>query len=559
MRNLAPLLVALLTLSCTVGMDSRDDSVVGTSKVVLGPCSTASDCGIYNHCILEGSISCQGGQCIAFESTVTFPCTGSGSPVTIASSSDEPMVKVCGGWQPYHGAGCRKELTSAVKVGPWISCSARSSGDTVQVNQVRTYVTPQGGSEYLLSTSNYSSTSDHWSALYSWKAWGASPGQDGVVIRNPSDNPFRFYLPSEFTDSKTAGVSYTLSVADVAYHGGTSPHPDLPGGTVFVRVEADLVMGPSVTCQVGADPYRSDDKPDPANDRKGIATSAWVGSTCGSSMTISSKGADNQCIAWATPATTPVATPTATATPVATTTPVPTPTPTCSLYWSTQPTNLTVGNKTTACFTPTSACGTLFRVDVISSTTVVNGISNSEYLKITGSNYCYTFEAFGDGGLIGNLYLRAYTMDGAPSSGSASSATFNVSQPQVVSTPVLSYNYTWTLPSPLGNGLPSGQVLASVMLADVNFNSVCTQPGPFYAGSSITCTIPNKMSTFTWAAYVDSLDKVWSSGYTDVNNKAGSCKVNGSIRVTDSTGSTYTTGVIPYSTLTVQTCRNVIQ
>jgi hypothetical protein len=189
---------------------------------------------------------------------------------------------------------------------------------------------------------------------------------------------------------------------------------------------------------------------------------------------------------------------------------------------------------------------------------VVNGISNSIGLRAVGSSYCYDFTAFGDNGLIGNLYLRAYTMDGAPSSGSVTSATFNVSQP-VVSTPVLSYNYTWTLPSPLGNGLPSGQVLASVKLADVNFNSVCTQSGPFYAGSSVTCTIPNKMSTFTWAAYVDSLDKVWSSGYTDVNNKAGSCKVNGSIRVTDSTGFTYSTGVIPYSTLTVQTCRNVIQ
>jgi hypothetical protein len=532
MRNLAPILVVLVTCSCEVG---REDLAVSTSKVVLGSCSTDSDCRVYDHCIISGSISCQGGQCIAFDSTVTLPC--SGSSVTMASNFDDPVVKLCGGWQPNHGAGCLKELTSVAKVGPWITCSSRNVGDTVQVLQVRTYVTPQGKSEYKLSTSNYSSESDHWDALYSWQAFGAN--QDGITIKNPPDNPFRFYLPAEF--STTDGVSYTTDIADVAYHGGTSPHPNLPGGTVFVRVEADLIMGPSVTCQVGADPYLADDHPDPINNRKGVATSAWVGSTCGGYMTISSKGADNQCTAWATPTATPVVT------------------PTCSLYWSTQPTNLTIGDKFTACFTPTSACGTLFRVDVTSPTTVVNGVSNSNGLRVVGSEYCYDFTAFGDNGLIGNLSLKASTMDGASSSGSANSTTFNVSQPQVVSTPVVSYTYTWVIPSPLGNGLSSGQALSKVMLADINYNTLCTQQGTFYEGQIISCTIQNKVPTFTWAAYVDSMDKVWSSGYTDINNKSGSCKVNGSVTVTDSTGISYSTGVIPYTTSTVQTCRNVIQ
>jgi hypothetical protein len=452
----------------------------------------------------------------------------------------------CGGWQTGNDGCKRKIYQGAARVGPWITCSTKEKGSSVLVKQMRTYA-GTASSERLIDESNFDSSNNDnlcWAALYKFSEWTVGTQVPRKV------------------DCKGAAYVFTSDDSDWAYHGGSQiidplgptwpVHPRTDKSNDRFRVEVDLIIKGPVSCMVGADLYDEIDNPikdptDPQSDltkkrNLEVAESSWTGSECGQNITLSSMNSMGLCPVTQTGSSAPVVT-----TPVVTT-----PVATCSLSWTQQPYNVTVGSQFPACFTPTSGCGTNFRVDLyLNSGAVIPVVAGSTGLYRSGSAYCFDYTAYSDA--IGTDYFRVATMDGAPSSGSAISNTFTVSSVPVVTTPVVTSSkwvYTWTLPA-------GSQTVTQVDLHGSGdyLYPVCTKYGSFAGGSTITCELDSKQSLFTWSGTSGSTEVVWSSGWE--TNPSVDCHSNGSLTVSYG-GTTYSVGVIPFSGSSPTTCRNTI-
>lgn len=185
---------------------------------------------------------------------------------------------------------------TAARIGPWISCSAKSVGATIQVHQMRTYATTPAG-ETLIDTSDFNSATNCWAGLYSWSEWQAGRDTNTPL---PCDG-------SEYQISSTGSYSQSGDDGDPVYHAGSrDPHataPDwyvhipLPSGANTVRVEADISVGGSVSCMVGADVFTAQDERilDAAGNNTEVAESSWTGSQCWPSITLSSRNSNGTC------------------------------------------------------------------------------------------------------------------------------------------------------------------------------------------------------------------------------------------------------------------------